>query len=49
MLQTNLKPDNLEGKHCPPYISASCLLPITYPLPPTPYPLPIAYCLLPIA
>ncbi|NEQ82312.1 MAG: hypothetical protein F6K26_19270 [Moorea sp. SIO2I5] len=41
MLHTNLKTDNLEGKHCPPY--AYCLLPIAYCL------LPIAYCLLPIA
>ncbi|NEN97512.1 MAG: hypothetical protein F6K50_18870 [Moorea sp. SIO3I7] len=44
MHNTNLKPDNLEGKHCPPYASSAImLLPITY------YLLPIAYCLLPIA
>ncbi|NEO64102.1 MAG: hypothetical protein F6J98_28255 [Moorea sp. SIO4G2] len=51
MHNTNLKPDNLEGKHCPPYASSAimllpiayCLLPITY------YLLPITYCLLPIA
>ncbi|WP_287294941.1 hypothetical protein [Moorena sp. SIO2C4] len=38
MLQTNAKPDNAFGKHCPPYISPH--LPIS-PISPSPY-LPIS-------